>query len=372
MLFVFGRRASKLRLKKVSQLIHNSAFHPDCTKCAVSVYFQEIVDREGDEDGFDIVPDSKFVVTREAFKDNKSHYIIDSKKSNFTDVTTLLKKKGIDLDNNRFLILQGEVEQISLMKPKAQTQYDVGMLEYLEDIIGSNTYVEPIEEAAGKVKQFEDERLLVLQKAVALEKARDELEGSKTEAEEFLEKERSLFRLNAIRAQLHLVKVKDDAKFVEKRIQELDQKRQAEHEKLKDKETEVLSSKEDYERISSEHNRIAEEVEACSKEWATFERKDIKYREDIKHAKAQAKKAASTVKRNQNKAKKCEKTVMELQESIPSLEDKIEAAKMRKKEEEAKLDEIYDSIKEKTEQLRLEMQVCSFSLFFSFFLICQQ
>ena len=79
MLFVFGRRASKLRLKKVSQLIHNSAFHPDCKKCAVSVYFQEIVDRE-ETDGFDIVPDSKFVVTREAFKDNKSHYIIDSKK----------------------------------------------------------------------------------------------------------------------------------------------------------------------------------------------------------------------------------------------------------------------------------------------------
>lgn len=35
-------------------------------------------------------------------------------------VTTLLKARGIDLDNNRFLILQGEVEQISMMKPKAQ------------------------------------------------------------------------------------------------------------------------------------------------------------------------------------------------------------------------------------------------------------
>lgn len=357
MLFVFGRRASKLRLKKVSQLIHNSAFHPDCTKCAVSVYFQEIVDREGDEDGFDIVPDSKFVVTREAFKDNTSHYIIDSKKSNFTNVTTLLKKKGIDLDNNRFLILQGEVEQISLMKPKAQNKYDVGMLEYLEDIIGSNTFVEPIEEAAGNVKQFEDERLLVLQKAVALEKARDELEGSKTEAEEFLEQERQLSRLNAIRAQLHLLKAKEDSKCVETRIQELDQKREVEKGKLEDKKTQVETSKKEYERISSEHNRIAEEVEACSKEWATFERKDIKYREDIKHAKDQAKKAASAVKRNQNKAKKCEQTVLKLEESIPSLEDSIQLAKTHKKEEEEKLDKIYDSIKEKTEQLRVEMQV---------------
>jgi structural maintenance of chromosome 4 len=59
-------------------------------------------------------------------------------------VKTLLKKKGIDLDHNRFLILQGEVEQISLMDPKGKNEGDVGLLEYLEDIIGSNTEVEKI------------------------------------------------------------------------------------------------------------------------------------------------------------------------------------------------------------------------------------
>jgi len=43
--------------------------------------------------------------------------------------------------------VQGEVEQISLMKPKAQGPHDEGFLEYLEDIIGTNQYVEKIEEA---------------------------------------------------------------------------------------------------------------------------------------------------------------------------------------------------------------------------------
>lgn len=43
--------------------------------------------------------------------------------------------------------LQGEVEQISLMKPKAQGAHDEGFLEYLEDIIGTNKYVEMIEES---------------------------------------------------------------------------------------------------------------------------------------------------------------------------------------------------------------------------------
>lgn len=48
--------------------------------------------------------------------------------------------------------LQGEVEQISLMKPKAQGPHDEGFLEYLEDIIGTNKYVEKIDES---YKQWE-------------------------------------------------------------------------------------------------------------------------------------------------------------------------------------------------------------------------
>lgn len=43
---------------------------------------------------------------------------------------------------------QGEVEQISLMKPKAQGPHDEGFLEYLEDIIGTNKYVEKIDESS--------------------------------------------------------------------------------------------------------------------------------------------------------------------------------------------------------------------------------
>jgi chromosome segregation ATPase len=43
---------------------------------------------------------------------------------------------------------QGEVEQISLMKPKAQSEHESGLLEYLEDIIGTDKYIAPIEEGA--------------------------------------------------------------------------------------------------------------------------------------------------------------------------------------------------------------------------------
>lgn len=46
------------------------------------------------------------------------------------------------------LCCQGEVEQISMMKAKSQSPHDTGLLEYLEDIIGTDKYVERIEECA--------------------------------------------------------------------------------------------------------------------------------------------------------------------------------------------------------------------------------
>jgi len=39
---------------------------------------------------------------------------------------------------------RAEVEQIAMMKPKGQAPGDEGLLEYLEDIIGTNKYVEGI------------------------------------------------------------------------------------------------------------------------------------------------------------------------------------------------------------------------------------
>ncbi|CAA7051880.1 unnamed protein product [Microthlaspi erraticum] len=143
-LFVFGKRAKQMRLNKVSELIHNSTNHQNLDSAGVSVQFEEIIDLE--DGSYETVPGSDFMITRVAFRDNSSKYYINERSSNFTEVTKILKGKGVDLDNNRFLILQGEVEQISLMKPKAQGPHDEGFLEYLEDIIGTNKYVEKIDE----------------------------------------------------------------------------------------------------------------------------------------------------------------------------------------------------------------------------------
>lgn len=57
-------------------------------------------------DAYEVVPNSQLVVARTAYKSNASKYMINGRGSNFTEVQTLLKGRGIDLDHKRFLILQ--------------------------------------------------------------------------------------------------------------------------------------------------------------------------------------------------------------------------------------------------------------------------
>lgn len=45
-------------------------------------------------------------MSREAYADNSSKYKVDGRKKTRSEVEQLLASKGIDLENNRFLILQ--------------------------------------------------------------------------------------------------------------------------------------------------------------------------------------------------------------------------------------------------------------------------
>jgi structural maintenance of chromosome 4 len=50
------------------------------------------------------------------------------------------------------------VESIAQMKPKAVSEHEEGLLEYLEDIIGTSHYKEPIEEAMVAMENFTEAR----------------------------------------------------------------------------------------------------------------------------------------------------------------------------------------------------------------------
>ena len=229
------------------------------------------------------------------------------------------------------------------------------MLEYLEDIIGSNKYVGAIEEANAKVEEMQQERMLHFKKVTASEKSRDDLEGAKAEAEEYLKKERELTKANAIQAQLFRAKTIADQEKIVKQQEELKKKMDKEQEKLEEKTKLVGELEANFKRESEKHDKISKEVSKCSKEWATFERKDIKFREDLKFSKQRMKKSKRAAKAAAKRIVKHTNDKEQATDELPKLEKQAEKTAAKIENENEKLEKIYESIKGTTASLRPEL-----------------
>jgi structural maintenance of chromosome 4 len=356
MLFVFGRRAKQLRHSKLRELLHHSDTHPNVASATVTVYFHEIVDTgDGDAD-FEVEPGSAFSVARRAFRNDTSKYYLNEKEVKMTLVVDLLKAKGVDLDNNRFLILQGEVEQIAMMKPKATTLHEDGLLEYLEDIIGSNRHVEAIVESGKQVEVLNEERSHKLNRVKAAERERDALEDAKNEAEDFMDKERELLtkRLRVTRSAWH----EKAEKVLESETKEKDARKALETSRslLKDAESRAEVVQNEFETKKGVANRLSEELNASKEKYAASERADIELGTELKAIKAKEKKAKAAVEREAKRAEKAEEDVAAHEAEMEAAEAEVPALKAKLAAASAEHERVHGELRRKTEPLRNELE----------------
>jgi len=278
LLFVFGYRAAKIRSKNLSVLIHKSEQNPNCTSCHVKVNFivknkatQEIIER--------------FSIKRSVNINNNSQYYTNDHPCSYKDVHKLLISHGVDLDHSRFLILQGEVEQISLMKPKKlPNDSSTGMLEYIEDVIGTSALVEPIEkynERLNKMKEFEGGIVSELKRAAA---EKDILQTKNDAAIEFLELENEIVELK------YSILEKEKTEFTEslKKNEELSHKMQ---EKLKSQNEHLAKTTNEFKERDTQAKRrneksakISEKISELQKKFNNCEIQDQKINKLISQA----------------------------------------------------------------------------------------
>lgn len=356
MLFVFGKRAKQLRLNKVSELIHNSTYHRNLDMARVSVYFHEIIDTSEDEFGYEVIPGSDFVVSRTAHKSNKSDYYIGEKKSNFKEVTTLLKGKGIDLDNNRFLILQGEVEQISMMKPKGQTEHETGLLEYLEDIIGTDTYIEKIEETCKNLDELQETRQGMVNRLKIAERERDGLEAAKKAAEEYIAKEIECAESQRLLSSIYISRVSKNIEKIEDNIRELQEKLAEESEKCKAYTEHLGTYEAEYNEGNAMLAKLHKQMDDTTAEFKEFEKTDIKHRENIKHLKTKLKKAEDKAAKDMKKADSVRQDLQKIKLEIPNLERRAEQISKKIKPAEEDLERMVAGTRDESEQLLGELR----------------
>ena len=361
MLFVFGKKSAKLRMSKLSELIHKSSEYPDLEYARVTVFFQEIVEESttaGDDgDGYTVIPGSQFTMTRTVNRANVSEYYISGKKAPVAEVVSLLKGKGIDLDNNRFLILQGEVELISQMKPKAQSAHEEGLLEYLEDIIGSNALVEQISTASLLLEQLSEQRNEKIKRVQLAERERASLEGSKAEAEAFLTKEREIKRKQGLLFQKHLGDASNGAANAESQLLEATTKVEAERATLKTLTEAISVVEKKLSEASKLHAADSEKLASQKRAMSDVEQQDVKLREDLKVHRLSQKTNEEALKREQTRLEEAQKTIQKTSSALPALHDAVTRLEAERAKEAVDHDAVMSSLKGETETLRKQLDL---------------
>ncbi|XP_029157780.1 structural maintenance of chromosomes protein 4 [Nylanderia fulva] len=362
MLFVFGYRASKIRSKKISVLIHNSNEYSNLNSCTVSIHFQKIIDKGlgGDYE----VPDSEFVISRTAFKDNSSYYEFNKKKVQFKEIAKILRSHGVDLDHNRFLILQGEVEQIAMMKPKGQNENDTGMLEFLEDIIGTARYKEPLAKLADKVEMLTERRVEKLHRLRVVQKEKENLEEPMQEAVQYLKMENTIIKLQ--HQLYHCKRFETEKELIEHDAKHstLDKEQNA----LMDEMKKIHQQKEEKTKIIKEKNKKWDTLQQ-QKDEATAKFDKVRKQDESLHAEL----VETNKRRKANIASaKTEKSKMEELLTVPEkntkdikeCENLIETNTVKKEKEETALATLMAGLRIQTEPLlnersELEKQLIS-------------
>ncbi|CAG8593870.1 23808_t:CDS:10, partial [Gigaspora rosea] len=325
LLFVFGYRASKMRQAKLSELIHSSKGVLTLDYCAVEVHFHEIHDLPGSDD-FEVVPQSDLIISRQAFRNNSSKYFISGRQSNYSEVTTLLKDRGIDLDHKRFLILQGEVESIAQMKPKAPNEHEDGLLEYLEDIIGTSKYKTPIEEANEKIEKYNEERLEKLHRVKIVEKEKQSLEEKKKEAEDFLREENILAMKKSAFYQRQILELKHEVEISARAVNQLKDKLEEEQGKHTQIKQDTQNLEDRYKKSIKEYQNLEKETNQILKELSSYEKENIHLEEKKKHADRHALSEAKTsIRYNEDDLIARGKEIAQAEKSLEAEEKKLEA-----------------------------------------------
>ncbi|CAH8867219.1 unnamed protein product [Trichobilharzia szidati] len=356
MLFVFGYRASKVRSKKISQLIHNSELVPNAPSCMVSVHFQKIIDHGPGAMDYEVVPDTQFVVSRRAYKDNSSCYLINNNRAVYRDVANLLRCHGVDIDHNRFLILQGEVEQIALMKPKAPNEHEDGFLEYLEDIIGSSRYKAPLNTYATRIERINDIRLEKLARVKAVEKEKDELESVRNEAIAYLRLVNQLVRLKNILYQQKLSQENNTAKIAKEKLTEV--QREAEELTSQIRETTKLISQLESKReeLTKQHSDLQTRHRELKAKFADFEAEDSRLRDEHGHTKNASIRLTKSIQTEKTNLEKLEKLPEEANARREEIEKQLAEYEEIKKQHEQAYRETLDNLAKESMPLRMKVE----------------
>lgn len=242
------------------------------------------------------------------------------------------------------------------MKPKAATEHEEGLLEYLEDIIGTNKYIEKIEETGKAVDSSND---LCAEKIVRVKAAEREvlaLSEEKEEAEAFIRKEN---KLTIKKAELYQMMRFQAEKQVDKLTQKLEQVQidlLGEGEKNKEKCGELEELEKKLKEILNLNTKQEAQIGVTLKKLTTLEKEDIKLQETRKHLKNKVKNLTKSLADDNKNRNNILKEIADNEQEIGVIGETLTKLQRELEVEESELKIASESLKGKTGDLQSQLE----------------
>ncbi|KAG9089736.1 hypothetical protein FRC06_001412 [Ceratobasidium sp. 370] len=242
------------------------------------------------------------------------------------------------------------------MKAKAPNEHEDGLLEYLEDIIGTAKYKEPIEEALVEADRLAEERSEKMARLKIVEKEKGKLEAEKREAEAFLKDQNELVRAQSKLWQYNMYRCKQNVEATKEHIANL----KAELEAETTANAEHIRAAEELQAQYAEKREAFDELEsslaAITKSLSAQSKIEVGLEEKRKHVKAKQKKLQKGIEDDTHAKHEAETWIVNHTEQIEK--STAELAKLEKElvAEEKELEVIANSLKGKTQVFHDKIQ----------------
>ena len=242
------------------------------------------------------------------------------------------------------------------MKPKAATEHEEGLLEYLEDIIGTNKYIEKIEESGKAVDVAND---LCAEKVVRVKAAEKEVQAlseEKEEAEKFIRKENELKIKKAELYQIMKFQAERQVEKLTEKLEKVQIELKEESEKNEEKCLEIEEIEKNLKKLIEENDKKEEEISIILKKLTSLEKEDIKLQETRKHLKNKLKNLTKSLADESKNRNSILKEISDNEQEISVISETIKQLQKELEIEETELENASEALKGKTGDLQNQLE----------------
>lgn len=236
------------------------------------------------------------------------------------------------------------------MKPKAPNDHDDGLLEYLEDIIGTSKYKTPIEESATEVETLNDICAEKNGRVQHVEKEKNSLEDKKDKALAFMRDENELATKQSALYQLFIHECNDNVAVTQEAINQMQAQLDVELEKHHGGQQQIKDLEKQYAKGNKDFGVQEKQTQALVKEMSKFEQERVKFDEKRKFLEDKKKKLEKTMTNAERSRTEADETIEQCSEEIEIRSNDVAELEEQVKSEEAELGKIREALKGKTQE----------------------